>query len=498
LTAAVLRAGPARVLAEDRIELLSAGVDIGSATTHLAISRLVLQKMGSRYVTVERSVVHESPVILTPYAGDTAIDGGTLGEFIAGQYRAAGLARDEIDTGALILTGVALLRDNARRIAELFAGEAGRFVAVSAGDSLEAVMSAYGSGAVARSGASGRRILNVDIGGGTTKLAVCQDGRVEATLALDVGARLIVDDAHGVVTRTEPAGRQIAATLGIPLRPGQPLAEADRAAIIGYMTDQLVAAAPLPSRPAGATAALSRGEPLPAEPADAVIFSGGVSEYVYGRQQQRFGDLGAAIAASVRDRLRAAGTEILEAGAGIRATVLGASQYTAQLSGSTIHVSAPDVLPLRNVPVVAPGFTLGEEPGEAEIADAVGAALRTFGLAGTDQVVALALRWAGSATFSRLNRLARGLCAGLDQAGHRLAPLVVVCDDDVGRLVGRHIVDELGSGRRVVSIDCVDLGDFDFIDIGQPIPGANVVPVVVKSLVFSGSPPGPQHPAGRR
>jgi ethanolamine utilization protein EutA len=262
------------------------------------------------------------------------------------------------------------------------------------------------------------------------------------------------------------------------------------------MTDQLVAAAPLPSRPAAA-AALSRGEPLPAEPADAVIFSGGVSEYVYGRQRQSFGDLGAAIAASVRDRLRAAGTEILEAGAGIRATVLGASQYTAQLSGSTIHVSAPDVLPLRNVPVVAPGFTLGEEPDEAEIADAVGAALRTFGLAGTDQVVALALRWAGSATFSRLNRLARGLCAGLDQAGHRLAPLVVVCDDDVGRLVGRHIVDELGSGRRVVSIDCVDLGDFDFIDIGQPIPGANVVPVVVKSLVFGGSGPGPQQPAGR-
>jgi ethanolamine utilization protein EutA len=482
------------VLAEDRIELRSVGVDIGSATSHLCISRLVLQKMGSRYVTVERSAVFESPVILTPYAGSTSIDGEMLRAFIAQQYRDAGLARGEIDTGALILTGVALLRDNARRIAELFADEAGRFVAVSAGDSLEAVMSAHGSGAVARSRSTGRRILNIDIGGGTTKLAVCEAGRVVATMALDVGARLIVEGAEGRVARVEPAGQRVAATLGVPLRAGARLATAERDAIVGYLADQVLAAAPLASRPP-AVPALARSALLPARPAaDAVMFSGGVSEYVYERERQQFGDLGAAIAASLAGRLRSAAEEILEAGSGIRATVLGASQYTVQLSGSTIHVSDPGLLPLRNVPVVAPELALseeGEEPGDG-IAAAVQAALRRFDLAETDSVVALAVRWSGTATHRRLSRLARGLHAGLEAAGHRRAPLVLVCDDDVGRLLGRHMVDELDTGRRVVSIDCVDLSDFDFVDIGEPIPGSNVVPVVVKSLVFPE--PGPAGP----
>lgn len=290
------------------------------------------------------------------------------------------------------------------------------------------------------------------------------------------------------MTRVEPAGRQVAGAVGAVLQAGARLAGDDRDAIVSYLTDQVLAAAPLACRsPAGLT--LARTAPLPAQPvADAVMFSGGVSEYVYGRERQRFGDLGAAIAASLAQRLRSAGEQILEAGSGIRATVLGASQYTVQLSGSTIHVSDPGLLPLRNVPVVAPELALsehGEEPGEARIAAAVEAALRRFDLAGTDQVVALAVRWSGTATFGRLSRLARGLCEGLDAAGHRQAPLVVVCDDDVGRLVGRHIVAELQTGRQVVSIDCVDLSDFDFIDVGEPIPGSNVVPVVVKSLVFS-------------
>jgi ethanolamine utilization protein EutA len=305
-----------------------------------------------------------------------------------------------------------------------------------------------------------------------------------ATMALDVGARLITSDDEGRVARVEPAGRQVAAAVGVPLRAGTRLAQADRDAIVGYLADQVLAAAPLASRPA-AGPALSRNAPLPPRPvADAVMFSGGVSEYVYGRERQQFGDLGAAIAVTLAERLRAAGEEILEAGSGIRATVLGASQYTVQLSGSTIHVSSPDLLPLRNVPVVVPELALADDPDDTAIAAEVDTALRKFDLADTDQAVALAVRWSGTASFGRLNRLARGLCAGLDRAGHRLAPLAVVCDDDVGRLLGQHIVAELSTGRRVVCIDCVDLSDFDFIDVGEPIPGSNAVPVVVKSLVF--------------
>src|SRR5207248_8109569 len=133
---------------------------------------------------VSRQVLYQSDILLTPYTGSTTIDGVALGEFIDRQYHAAQLGRDQVDTGALILTGVALLRENARSIADLFAGEAGRFVAVSAGDNLEATMAAHGSGAVAHSEGANRTVLNVDIGGGTTKLAVCQAGLVRELAAV--------------------------------------------------------------------------------------------------------------------------------------------------------------------------------------------------------------------------------------------------------------------------------------------------------------------------
>src|SRR6267378_4862853 len=190
---------PGRDMAEeDRIVLTSVGVDIGSSTSHLLFSRLELERQDGRYVTVKREVLYQSDILLTPYAGATTIDGASLGTFIDQQYVAAGLARQDVDTGALILTGVALLRDNARAIAELFAGEAGRFVAVSAGDNLEATMAAHGSGAVALSETC-PAVMNVDMGGGTTKVVVCRGGQTSELMAMDVGARLIAFDEGGCV-----------------------------------------------------------------------------------------------------------------------------------------------------------------------------------------------------------------------------------------------------------------------------------------------------------
>ena len=136
------------ILGEDRIRLTSVGVDIGSSTSHLVFSRLELELQQDRYVMVERTVLKQSDILLTPYRDATTIDGDALETFIEQQYAAAGLSREDVDTGALILTGVALQRDNARAIGELFADEAGRFVAVTAGDNLEAILAAHGSGAI--------------------------------------------------------------------------------------------------------------------------------------------------------------------------------------------------------------------------------------------------------------------------------------------------------------------------------------------------------------
>src|SRR5438128_10256855 len=209
---------------EDEIVVLSVGVDIGSSTSHLVFSRIVLERLDSRYVVTTRETFYQSDILLTPYAAEEEIDAEALGAFIAQQYQNANVDPDEIDTGALILTGVAVRRRNARRIGELFARQAGKMVAVSAGDSLETVMAAHGSGAVARSIRDKSTVMNVDVGGGTSKIAVCADGKVVDLTAVDVGARLVCLDDSGRIVRVEEAGRRFGAELGIKLDLGAPLA----------------------------------------------------------------------------------------------------------------------------------------------------------------------------------------------------------------------------------------------------------------------------------
>jgi ethanolamine utilization protein EutA len=497
------------ILGDDHIELTSVGVDIGSSTSHLVFSHLELERDGQRYVMTKRAVLRESDILLTPYASPTEIDGARLEAFIEGEYGAAGISRDQVDSGAVILTGTALLRENSRMIGDLFAEEAGKFVAVSAGDRLEASLAAHGSGAVAASVQMGA-ILNVDIGGGTTKFTLCRDGRVESVAAIETGARLVALDDDGVVVRLEDAARRMAIRLDMELAVGKPLPEADRRRFAAYQADrifELVTSRPLPGQaaePAAGTSRTAAGVPseygtLSAETSDllrtdpvridgkldGIVFSGGVSEFIYGRQAQSFGDLGQPLAEEIRRRAEALGVRLLEPVAGIRATVIGASQYTVQVSGNTIFVSPEDAVPVRNVPVVRPRLPLGgSDIDAAEITSLLQAAVARLDLHPPDRSVALAIEWEGSATYARLDALSRGILAA--QAAQMAAgqPLVLVCDSDVGGLLGLHIREELGLTNGIVSIDGIELKDFDYIDVGNLIPASGAAPVVIKSLVF--------------
>lgn len=473
---------------EDEVRLTSVGVDIGSSTSHLVFSRLVLERLDTRYIVAERTVLHESEVLLTPYRGDGAIDAEALGAFIERQYARAGLRPDEIDTGALILTGVAVRRSNARAIGELFAEQAGKFVAVSAGDALEATLAAFGSGAVARSAREGIRVMNIDVGGGTCKFAVCDGGAVTEQTAADIGARIVSFDGEGRVTRVEEAGRRFAAEAGAAFEVGsRPGAEALRS-VVDRMADRLFEVASSPALSAG-TAALLRLAPLRNERApDVVTFSGGVAEYIYEREESSFGDLGPALAQAVRQRMRAWGPRVEVSAQAIRATVVGASQYTIQVSGSTIFVTPQDALPLRNLPVVAPDLPLDDESIDAErVAEAVRQSLQRLDLHEGTRPVAVCYRFRGSATFARLDALVRGLAMGLARGLERGKPLVLVGDGDVGGVVGIHCREVARLPNPIVSIDGIALAEFDFIDIGALLPASGAVPVVIKSLVFPGS-----------
>lgn len=470
---------------EDEIRLVSVGVDIGTSTSHLVFSRLVLERLDNRYVVVERTILHESEVLLTPYTAESTIDAAVLGSFIERQYALAKVDPLAIDTGALILTGVAVRRSNARAIGELFAAQAGRFVAVSAGDRLETTLAAFGSGAAIRSIREGARVMNIDIGGGTSKIAVCEDGDLVDMTAVDIGARIASFDAVGRVLRVEEAGHRFAAEVGLTLEVGARPAPGLLEAMTERMADRLFEI--IHSRaPCAASAALLRLDPLRNErQPDVVTFSGGVSEYIYGRQPRSFGDLGPLLARAVLARVQAWGPHVEQPQQGIRATVVGASQYTIQVSGSTIYVAPQSTLPLKNVPVIVADLPLKHETLDIElIAGAVRDALRTLDLHDGGQTVALFYRWQGSATFGRLDAFCRGVVAGLQCVLEQGRPLVLIGDGDIGGLVGMHCQEHLRLANPIVSIDGIVLEAFDFIDVGALLETSGAVPVVIKSLVF--------------
>jgi ethanolamine utilization protein EutA len=473
---------------EDEIEVTSVGVDIGSSTSHLVFSRIVLERMDSRYVVTAREAFYESEILLTPYASGDTIDSDALGGFISRQYAKAGIDPDKIDTGALILTGVAVRRRNARLIGELFAAQAGKMVAVSAGDNLETTMAAYGSGAVAASDRAAVTIMNLDIGGGTAKVAICRGGRVVDLTAIDVGARLVCLDEAGKVVRVEEAGRRIAGDLGIDVELGATVTPAQADQLAARMAD-LVFEAAKGGTPRARGASLLRLDALThGGVIDEVSFSGGVSEYIYGRADATFGDLGPRLAREIKARIEDWGPRLVRSNEGIRATVIGASQYTMQVSGSTIFVTPHDALPLRNVPVIAPDMSLdAEHLDAAAIAAAIAGVLRRLDLAEGDAPVALAFQWRGSATFDRLDAFCRGVAQGLAPVLAHGHPITLVSDGDIGGLIGLHCLEELKLENPVVSIDGIELKEFDYIDIGALLVSSGAVPVVIKSLIFPAS-----------
>ncbi|GAC1455927.1 MAG: ethanolamine ammonia-lyase reactivating factor EutA [Candidatus Limnocylindrales bacterium] len=415
-------------------------------------ARLRLQRLAdslsSRYVVVERLVLHRSPIVLTPYAEGQTIDRAALEERIAGWYRDAGLAREDVDTGAVILTGAALERQNAHELADLFAGEGGKFVCASAGHSLEATLAAHGSGSVARSRRDRSTILHLDIGGGTTKLARIEDGVIVATTAIAVGARLIAFDEHGRIVRREPT----AGAFGVPVTLGGLLTGEQRERIAAGMAAAIVAAA----RGAAVPAQLQLLPPLqPASAPVRITLSGGVSEYLGGAGRAVDDDLGRELARAIDGRRDKLPAPLEVSPDGIRATVIGASQFTVQVSGSTIGLGA--ALPQRNVPVVPLGCPIAAGSG----------------------ALALAVRWTGEPDHARIRALGEQIVQATDRR-----PLIVAIDGDIAATLGAILRDELRFPGELITLDGLDLGDLDYIDIGLPVPPSGVVPVVVKSLVF--------------
>jgi ethanolamine utilization protein EutA len=490
LTEAERRAMVRAILEQETLELLTVGIDIGSSTSHLLFARVLFQRRGrgpsDQFVVTDRRIEWRSPILPTPFLSDGTIDASRLSRFVRDCYEQAGLATAEIDTGAVIVTGEAAKRKNARLVDELFARESGTFVCATAGHRLESILAAYGSGAVALS--EGRKAcgLHVDIGGGTTKLALIDKGEILGVSAIAVGGRLLAQDGVGSWARVDHAARLAASELGLGITPQALADEGTRATIAGRLAAVVVDE--ITDAPAdGLRLALRLTERLQRTVApEYVTFSGGVAEYMGDGDVRDYGDIARVLGAEVTEQLTARSVIPFEpTGQRIRATVIGASQFSAQVSGKTTYLSAQDVLPVRNVPVIRLRHPVPDLIDDEAIAAEFRDSARRQD-ADLSRPVALSFSWPGHASYQRLAAMARAIVAVTGPAAASDGLLVLVVDADIAQSLGAMLKEETGLRRSLIALDGIELRELDFIDVGEYLDPPGVVPVVIKSLLFAG------------
>lgn len=477
------------------VELRSVGIDVGSAGVAVVFSTLHLRQaadqVSSRFSTVARSAVFRSAFALTPFR-DGLIDEERLKAIVDDAYAAAGLTAAELDTGAVILTGEAGRRENAAAVMASTAARAGSFVCSVAGHQMEAVIAAYGSGAAALSAREGRTILNIDVGGGTAKYAVVSHGEVVAVCAAHVGSRLIAWD-DGVLTRVEPAALSHARRVGVGgLSVGERVAPADLDRLAEGMAEVILALLRPGETGQSVFASFALMDPAPLRdrlPAvDGVMFSGGVAEFLYGREERDFGDLGPRLGRELARLLPGVAPRLvlLTPQECLRATVVGAAEHTVQLSGNTTHLTDPaGTLPRRDLKVVRPLGEWADRDAET-IAASFTAAFRAEAAQGAPGGVAFAMRWSGPPEYIRLRTLAEALRLVADRILPAGDALYAVVDADIAMNLGRILVEELGTTRPMVILDGLRLSELDHIDIGELRYPSGTVPVTIKSLVING------------
>lgn len=471
----------------EMFSLKSVGIDIGSSTSHLIFSHITLRREGAslsgKFKVTNREVLYRSPIMLTPYVSATKIDTDRVNEFIHAAYKEAGLTPEDVDTGAVIITGEALKKENAQPIVEFFAKYSGKFICAAAGHNHEALLAAYGCGAVDLSKSEHKTVLNVDMGGGTTKFSLAEDGAVTQTASINVGARLIAFDENDTMTRIEDAGRTMMKELGFKVELGQKISEKMKEDFGSYMARILFETIEEgPNSPMAkklmVTAPFVNYRGL--KQVQHIVFSGGVSEHVYDRDPKAYGDVGPVVGRKMREYLKKLPEDMIrEPIEGIRATVIGAGEYTIQASGNTSYVSNLRALPVHGLKVIQAAVRK-DEPVSAKLKQA----LAKFDLRRFTSGLALSLSVDGQPDYQSVRRIAEGIGELLDDADDPTCPLYLTLDLDIAKSLGGILKDELKVSRDIIAVDGIEVGDLDYIDIGECLGITEVIPVTVKSLMF--------------
>ncbi|NLH01210.1 MAG: ethanolamine ammonia-lyase reactivating factor EutA [Clostridiales bacterium] len=472
-------------------EILSVGVDIGTSTTQLVFSRLIIENQATSFTApriniVEKIVEYRSDIYMTPLKSPTEIDAEKIKRIVKDEYAKAGHQPKDISTGAVIITGETARKENANEVLSALSDMAGDFVVATAGPDLESVLAARGAGTDIYSKERRTVVANLDVGGGTTNIGVYEKGKLVGVCCLDIGGRLIKVE-NGIITYVFHKISDLAQKNGIKINVGDKADTAVLSHICELMADQLAQAIGCKQMDGSHLSLYTNdGKPLPQGiDIKAITYSGGVADYVYGQSDGnvfRYGDIGVILGEAIRKNKDLAKKELLRAVETIRATVVGAGTHTTEISGSTISYDRKK-LPLKNVPIIR--VSEEEEKSLETFEKSIRTQLALYKQDGKIEQVAIAFTGTGRTGFNEIQALAEAVIRGAQEVINSPFPLLLVIENDIAKALGQAILVKLENRKDVVCIDGIAAVGGDYIDVGEPIGAGSVLPVVVKTLIFN-------------
>lgn len=471
--------------------VLSVGIDIGTSTTQLVFSSLTIENVASvaaipRITVVDKRVVYRSDIHFTPLLSPTTIDADGVRRIVEQEYARADVDRNAISAGAVIITGETARKENAETVLRSLSGLAGNFVVATAGSDLESILAGKGAGAGSFSRREHMAVANFDIGGGTTNVVLFRDGDVVDTTCLDIGGRLVkLDPKTRVVQYVAPGIATLVESMGLPVAVGRAASVEDLTRLTDRMAEFFDELMGLRDRTPLFERMLTAHDLRAAPEAKGVSFSGGVADCIDSVPEAglfAYGDIGVLLGQSVartqlfRTLVRVPTEET------IRATVVGAGSHSMEISGSTIGFSDPALFPLQNVPVLK--LTPEDETGG--LSEALARKLRWYTEGNPAQPVGISFRGVHSPSFDQVQGYASQLVAGLSEYLQHQDLVIVVVEKDMAKALGFALGSRLGDSKKLVCIDGVSVDNGDYIDMGCPLSGGRVIPVVIKTLVFGG------------
>ncbi|UQZ90749.1 ethanolamine ammonia-lyase reactivating factor EutA [Deltaproteobacteria bacterium Smac51] len=475
--------------------LLSVGIDLGTTTTQLIFSRLEVENTASaasipRIQIVDKEIIYRSDIYFTPLLSRAVIDVSAVRELVEKEYKKAGITPDDLSAGAVIITGETARKENSEAVLRTLSGLAGDFVVATAGSDLESIIAGRGAGTAAMSKKTfGRALVNLDIGGGTTNLAVFQEGDPADTSCLDIGGRQIIIDPQTMkLTYVAEKVSILAGRMNLKIKEGETASIGDVTKICERLA--LIMAQSLGLAPATEDLDLF----ITAHPLKhswqfgGLTFSGGVADFIYNDYDSAkpfpYGDIGPLLGHCIRNCRPFDQVERLIPQETIRATVVGAGSNTMEISGSTIAISDASVLPIKNIPILK--LTDDDEAGDYKyFSSRLAEKASWFKDEGEDtyQRIAVAFRGVDNPSFEKVQELARKVIEGMADYLRTNDLLVVAMDRDMAKSLGYALMNALPH-KKIISLDTVKVENGDYIDIGTPLANGRVVPVVVKTLVF--------------